>query len=112
MASAKTTARFIPPMLLLRKERLREGREWHYELKLDGYRALAINTGGKVGEIVALDEAGRPSFNSLQNYGSAGAALHFFIFDVLMLKGKDLMGDPLMKQREWFHQCSCFLGPL
>ena len=131
MASAKTTARFIPPMLLLRKERLREGREWHNELKLDGYRALTINTGGKVrlrsrnnndfnaryprivkaranlpdetvidGEIVALDEAGRPSFNSLQNYGSAGAALHFFIFDVLMLKGKDLTGDPLMKQRE------------
>ena len=100
MASAKTTARFIPPMLLLRRDRLPEGPEWLYELKLDGYRALAINTGGKVGEIVALDEAGRPSFNSLQNYGSAGAALHFFIFDVLMLKGKDLMGDPLMKQRE------------
>jgi len=41
------------------------------------------------GEVVALDEDGRPSFNSLQNYGSAGAPLHFFIFDVLILKGKD-----------------------
>src|SRR5215471_7555453 len=48
MASAKTTARFIPPMLLLRRERLPEGPEWLYELKLDGYRALAIKTGGKV----------------------------------------------------------------
>jgi bifunctional non-homologous end joining protein LigD len=131
MASAKTTARFIPPMLLLRKDRLPEGPEWLYELKLDGYRALAIRTGGRVvlrsrndndfnarypsivkalanlpdetvidGEIVALDEGGRPSFNSLQNYGSAGAPLHFFIFDVLILKGKDVMGDPLMKRRE------------
>ena len=131
MESAKTTARFIPPMLLLRRERLPEGPEWLYELKLDGYRALAIKTADKVhlrsrndndfnaryprivkalanlpdetvidGEIVALDERGRPSFNSLQNYGSAGAPLHFFIFDVLILKGKDVMGDPLMKQRE------------
>ena len=36
--SAKTTGRFIPPMLLLRRERLPEGPEWLYELKLDGYR--------------------------------------------------------------------------
>ena len=120
MASAETTAGFIPPMLLLRKDRLPEGAEWLYELKLDRYRALAIKRGGKVhlqsrnnndfnaryprivkalanlpdetvidGELVALDEGGRPSFNSLQNYDSAGAPLHFFIFDVLILKGKD-----------------------
>jgi len=42
MASATTTAGFILPMLLLKKERLPEGPEWLYELKLDGYRALAI----------------------------------------------------------------------
>src|SRR5215467_9125435 len=126
MASAKTTARFIPPMLLLRRERLPEGPEWLYELKLDGYRALAIKSGGKVhlrsrndndfsarypgivkalasmpddtvidGELVALDSDGRPSFNTLQNYGSAGAPLYFFIFDLLILKGKDVMGEPL-----------------
>jgi ATP-dependent DNA ligase len=41
------------------------------------------------GEVVALDEDGRPSFNLLLNYGSAGAPLHFFIFDVLVLKGRD-----------------------
>jgi ATP-dependent DNA ligase len=40
----------------------------------------------------------------LQNYASAGAPLHFFIFDVLMLKGKDVMGDPLMKRRELIEQ--------
>jgi bifunctional non-homologous end joining protein LigD len=45
---SKTRAAFIEPMLLLRTERLPEGREWAYELKLDGYRALAIKTGGKV----------------------------------------------------------------
>ena len=29
-------------MLLLRKDRLPEGPDWLYEIKLDGYRALAI----------------------------------------------------------------------
>jgi len=46
--AAKTKASFIEPMLLLSTERLPEGPEWLYEVKLDGYRALAIKAGGKV----------------------------------------------------------------
>src|SRR5450432_3621373 len=130
MHDKKAKAEFIEPMLLLRTEKLPEGPDWLIELKLDGYRALAIKTDGKVhlrsrndndfngrypgivkalspmpdetvidGEVVALDPEGRPSFNTLQNY-SAGAPLHFFIFDVLILKGKDVMGEPLVKRRE------------
>jgi len=38
--------RFIPPMLLLQKKSLSEGPEWLYEIKLDGYRALGIKSGG------------------------------------------------------------------
>jgi bifunctional non-homologous end joining protein LigD len=49
---------------------------------------------------VALDSDSRASFNLLQNYGSAGAPLHFFIFDLLILKGKDIMAEPLVKRRE------------
>lgn len=125
----RTKAKFIDPMLLLRTEKLHEGAEWLVELKLDGFRALAIKTGGEVqlrsrndkafnsrypslvkaleempdetvldGEVVALDPAGRPSFNLLQN-SAKGAPLHFFIFDVLILKGRDVMGGPLMKRR-------------
>ena len=41
-------ARFIEPMLLMRTEKLPEGQDWLVELKLDGYRALAMRTGGKV----------------------------------------------------------------
>jgi ATP-dependent DNA ligase len=51
------------------------------------------------GEVVALDEEGKPSFNVLQNYGSAGL-LHFYIFDVLILAGQDLMREPLLTRRE------------
>src|SRR5262249_29741368 len=102
--------RFTPPMLLLRKDSLPEGPDWLYELKLDGYRAVAIKSAGKAylrsrndkdftaryrdisaalhslpdetvvdGEVVALDESGRPSFNLLQNYGSASEHVVYYV---------------------------------
>src|SRR5215831_19009773 len=41
-----------------------------------------------------------PPFNTMQNYRSASAPLHYIIFDVLILRGKDVMGEPLIKRRE------------
>src|SRR5215468_2365382 len=128
--SAKRVIGFIPPMLLLQKDKLPEGPDWLYEIKLDGYRAIAIKNGGKVqlrsrndndfttryraisaalkslpdetvidGEVVALDEDGRPSFNLLQNFGSAAADVVYYVFDVLVLSGGDVRGEPLGKRR-------------
>jgi ATP-dependent DNA ligase len=51
------------------------------------------------GEIAALDDEGRPSFNLLQNYPSSKAALVFFIFDVLILRGRNVMTEPLSERR-------------
>ena len=117
-------------MLLLRAERLPEGPDWLYEVKLDGYRALAVKSGGNAqlrsrndndfstryarltkalnampdetvidGEIVALDKDGKPSFNALQNYGSSSGPMLYYVFDLLILSGRDLMGETLDARR-------------
>jgi ATP-dependent DNA ligase len=52
------------------------------------------------GEVVALDADGRPSFNTLQDYGSSTAPLHFFTFDLLVLNGNDVTAEPLQRRRE------------
>ena len=131
MARSHTKARFTDPMLLLRTDRLPEGATWQYEIKLDGYRAIAFKSGGRVqlrsrndkefggkypaivkalaampdetvidGEVIALDPAGRPSFNALQNYGSSATPLFYYVFDVLILAGEDVTSEQLVRRRE------------
>jgi ATP-dependent DNA ligase len=39
-------AKFVEPMLLLRTDALPEGACWEYQLKLDGYRAIAFKSKG------------------------------------------------------------------
>jgi bifunctional non-homologous end joining protein LigD len=51
------------------------------------------------GEVVALDEEGRPSFSALQNYGSSKTPLLYFAFDVMVLAGRDVTGEPLGARR-------------
>jgi bifunctional non-homologous end joining protein LigD len=51
------------------------------------------------GEIVALDEVGKPSFNLLQGFGNASAIV-LYAFDLLMLRGKDVRRWPLDDRRE------------
>ena len=117
-------------MLLLRSDSLPSDDTWLYELKLDGYRAVAFTRDGAVhlrsrndkdfnarypavvaalgklpddtvvdGEIVAFDEDGRPSFNALQNYGSSAGPVVYYVFDVMMLSGRDVMRRPLDERR-------------
>src|SRR5580700_8360889 len=51
------------------------------------------------GEIVALDEMGRPDFNILQNYGSSKAPVIYYVFDLMVLAGNDVMAEPLDSRR-------------
>ena len=122
-------------MLLRRADSLPEGPGWLYELKLDGYRAIAFKDGAKVhlrsrndndftsrypgvltglaklpentvidGEVVAFDAAGRPSFNTLQNYGSSPGPVVYYVFDVMVISGRDVTGEPLAKRRQLLEQ--------
>jgi bifunctional non-homologous end joining protein LigD len=53
------------------------------------------------GEIVAVDEQGRPSFQLLQNrQGEPRPLLLFYAFDVLYRDGYDLRGVPLEQRKE------------
>jgi bifunctional non-homologous end joining protein LigD len=113
-------------MLLLPTDRLPDDRErWAYQLKLDGYRAIAFRAGRRVslrsrndndfaplypgivrglarlpdetvidGEVVALDDEGRPSFGALQHSAGAGAGVVYYVFDVMVLRGEDLRAEP------------------
>lgn len=123
-------AAFIPPMLLLRTDALPNDPQWEYQLKLDGYRAVAFKHAGRLslrsrndndfslrypgvveglaglpdetvidGELIAFDESGRPSFNALQTHGSPSTPVIFYVFDLMMLSGRDVMRQPLEARR-------------
>ena len=52
------------------------------------------------GEIVAMDSAGQVSFNTLQRRRSEASAIRFYVFDLLILAGRSMLGEPLWKRRE------------
>jgi len=127
----KREPRFIEPMECQPVTTLPDGVEWTFEIKLDGYRALAVKSQNKVslysrrkksfnsqypylvealfdlpdgtvvdGEIVCLDDSGRPDFNLLQHFRSQASRIHYFVFDLLICEGRDLTGLPLSQRRE------------
>jgi bifunctional non-homologous end joining protein LigD len=136
--------RAIHPMLATLVDRAFDDPQWVYEIKWDGYRAIAFLEGGSVrlvsrnqtdltaaypelasiinsvkaltavldGEIVALDEQGRPSFSLMQQrtgVGEGGRRIRrtrddipvvYYVFDLLYLDGYDLMQAPLEQRKE------------
>ena len=124
---------FVEPMAALNTAKLPEGDAWLYEVKWDGYRALALKEKNSVrllsrkgndltrdypevaeagtgiraktalldGEIVALDDQGRPSFQMLQHRATLGKnrRVVYYAFDLLNLNGRDLRGLPLEERK-------------
>jgi bifunctional non-homologous end joining protein LigD len=123
----------IHPMLATPVAKPFDSPDWLFEIKWDGYRAVAFIRGGKVrlvsrnqndltsqyeelsslpefvkaskavidGEIVALDEEGRPSFSLMQQKtgfrpgkhplpGRAGIPILYYAFDLIYVDGYDL----------------------
>jgi DNA ligase D-like protein (predicted ligase) len=123
-------AAFVEPMECLSVSKLPEGSQWLWEIKLDGYRALAVKSGSGVtlfsrrrkslnrqfpyivealadlpdgtvvdGELVGLDDCGRPDFNLLQNFQAEASRIHYYIFDLLACKNRELTRLPLIERR-------------
>jgi len=51
------------------------------------------------GEVVAIDESGRVSFNALQHSG-VNSQLQFYVFDILIHRGRSVLRLPLENRRE------------
>ena len=120
----------IKPMLATLVDQPFDSKDWIFEIKWDGYRALAYCNKKNVdlvsrnkktfkdkygpvkealqnlrinavldGEIVAVDEKGLANFQLLQNWQNNGAALQYFVFDILWLDGKDVTSLPLTERK-------------
>lgn len=129
-ALAKRDASFIEPMECLSVAKLPEGPQWVWEIKPDGYRALAVRSASGItlfsrrrkslnrqfphimealatlpeatvvdGEVVAVDDSGRSDFNRLQRFRSEAPRIHYYVFDLLCYKGRDLTLLPLIERR-------------
>ena len=51
------------------------------------------------GEIVAVDETGKPAFSALQRAQTKPIDVQFYVFDLLNLEGKSLLDFPLTKRQ-------------
>jgi bifunctional non-homologous end joining protein LigD len=142
-AEQRSMPAVIHPMLAISTAKAFDNPEWLFEIKWDGYRALAFIEDGRVrlvsrsqndltaqfpelgslpqfvkaeraildGEIVALDEEGRPSFSLMQQRtgfqpgkrrlpGREGVPVIYYAFDLLYLDGFDLRRAALEQRKQ------------
>src|SRR6266481_3589293 len=124
-------AAFIEPMECLAVSKLPDAWNWIWEVKIDGYRAIAVKSddglnlfsrakksfdgqfpiirgaladlpSGTVidGEVVAIDETGRPNFNLLQSFRTSASRIQYYVFDVMCLRNRDTTKLPLFERRD------------
>ena len=81
----------------------RSGQDWTEKFAAIAAPLREIKVGRALldGEIVALDDKGRSSFQGLQNALKEGRIpLTYYVFDILELDGRDLRGEPLARRKE------------
>jgi len=130
--SGKKLDDYLKPMLATLHDKPFSDDDWIFEIKWDGYRAIAdVNKKEKKlysrnglsfadaypavfaaldaikkhaiidGEIVALDDQGKPSFQLLQQYGQdQSAPICYYVFDCLYINGKSVEDKPLLQRKE------------
>jgi bifunctional non-homologous end joining protein LigD len=131
-APVKPMPNAVKPMLATVAEEPFDHPDWIFEVKWDGYRAVAEVREGAVslysrngisfnkkffpvaeslrkfgfdavldGEVVVVDDQGRPDFQMLQHYQDSGSGqLLYYVFDLLYFRGHDLTGLPLLRRKE------------
>jgi len=131
-APLKPMPHAIEPMLATPIKKPFDHPDWIFEVKWDGYRAVAeIRDSGVSlysrnrisfdkkffpvtkalrklrfdavldGEIVVVDDQGRPDFQRIQHYqGSGSGHLLYYVFDLLYFRGHDLTALPLLRRKE------------
>jgi len=131
-APVKPMLHRIKPMLATLIKNAFDHPDWIFEIKWDGYRAIAEVRQGNVslysrnlislnqkffpiveslgkfrfdavldGEIVVVDNDGRPDFQMLQDYQKSGSGhLLYYVFDLLYFQGHDLTNLPLLRRKE------------
>jgi bifunctional non-homologous end joining protein LigD len=131
-APAKPMPHGIQPMLATSVKEPFDHPDWIFEVKWDGYRAVAeirddgvslysrnlisfnkkffpiVDSLRKLrfdavldGEIVVVDNQGRPDFQMLQHYQDSGSGhLLYYVFDLLYFRGHDLTDLPLLRRKE------------
>jgi bifunctional non-homologous end joining protein LigD len=109
-----------------------DDKEWLFEIKWDGYRAISEIDNGVIklysrngvsfensypnvvkelkkikqkaildGEIVVLNDAGKPEFQLLQHYeNNTHRPLQYYVFDILSLNGQNTCDLPLVGRKE------------
>jgi bifunctional non-homologous end joining protein LigD len=133
----------IHPMLAISTEKPFDSKDWLFEIKWDGYRAVAFIDNGKLrlvsrnqndftsqyselrdlptfirakravvdGEIVAIDDQGRPSFSLMQQKtgfrsggrrvaGREGIPILYYAFDLVWVEGYDLRKVNLEERKQ------------
>lgn len=122
----------ITPMLCTLVEKPFDGTDWLFELKWDGYRAIAAKHKSSLelysrngldfakkypeiaeavralkddvvldGEIVAVDQEGRPHFEWLQNWHqNKEGVLGYFVFDILWHNDHNVQTMPLVERKK------------
>ena len=133
--ATRVKAGFIEPMLLLRTNNLPdEPTQWDYQLKLDGYRAIAFKTGGRVhlrsrndndfgiryptvvhglaklpNETVIDGELVAPEEDGRPSFSALQNATSttpvlYYVFDVMILAGRDVRSETLEVRKALLEQ--------